>query len=83
MVRLREIPKSVRVEVPDVMAAAQALGLARHSRQLGRRVGELLETARDLRKQKRELDAASSLDRLEQLDRAIKETSTTLQDSRS
>ena len=76
---LEEIPKSVRVEVPDVMAAAQALGLARHSRQLGRRVGELLETARDLRKQKRELDAASSLERLEQLDRAIKETSTTLQ----
>ena len=76
---LEEIPKSVRVEVPDVMAAAQALGLARHSRQLGRRVGELLETARDLRKQKTELAEASSLDRLEQLDRAIKETSTTLQ----
>ena len=76
---LEEIPKSLRVEVPDVMAAAQALGLAQHSRQLGRRVGDLLERARDLRKQKTDLDVAPSPDRLEQLDLAIKEASTTLQ----
>ena len=76
---LDEIPKSLRVEVPDVMAAAQALGLAQHSRQLGRRVGDLLERARDLRKQKTDLDVAASPDRLEQLDLAIKEASTTLQ----
>ena len=76
---LEEIPKSVRVEVPDVVVAAQALGLARHSRQLSHRVGELLETARDLRKQKTDLDTAHSLDRLEHLDRTIKETSITLQ----
>ena len=76
---LEEIPKSLRVEVPDVMAAAQALGLAQHSRQLGRRVGDLLEGARDLRKQKTDLDVAPSPDRLKQLDLAIKEASTTLQ----
>ena len=76
---LEEIPKSLRVEVPDVMAAAQALGLAQHSRQLGRRVGDLLERARGLRKQKTDLDVAPSPDRLEQLDLAIKEASTTLQ----
>ena len=76
---LEEIPKSLRVEVPDVMAAAQALGLAQHSRQLGRRFGDLLERARDLRKQKTDLDVAPSPDRLEQLDLAIKEASTTLQ----
>ena len=76
---LEEIPKSVRAEVPEAMAAAQARGLARHSRQLGLRVGDLLEAARGLRKQKTDLDAALGPDRLEQLDGAIKDASTTLQ----
>ena len=76
---LEEASKRMRVEVPDVMAAEQVLGLAKHSRLLGRRVGDLLETARNLRQQKKNLDPAPSPDQLEQLDGAVKEVSTKLQ----
>ena len=76
---LKEASKRMRVEVPDVMSAEQVLDLAKHSRQLGRRVGDLLETAHNLRKQKKELAPAPSPDQLEQLDGAIKEAFTKLQ----
>ena len=76
---LEEASKSVRVAVPDVMDAEQALGLAKQSRRLGRRVGELLETARNLYKQKKKLGAAPSADQLKQLDGAVEEASTNLQ----
>ena len=80
---LAEGSKRVRVEVPDVMTAEQALALAKHSRLLARRVGDLLESSRNLRKQKKDLDPAPTPDQLEQLDIAVKEALSKLQAAES
>ena len=76
---IKEASGNVRVEVPEAMTAERALDLARHSRQLGHRVGELLKAVHDLRKQKTDLDPAPSPDQLEQLGGAVKEASSQLE----
>ena len=80
---LAEASKRVFVEVPDVMAAERALGLAKHARLLARRVGDLLESSRKLRKEKKDLAPAPTPDQLEQLDVAVKEAFSELEATES
>ena len=77
--RLRRLLGTYVSRFPEAITAERALDLARHSRQLGHRVGELLKAVHDLRKQKMDLDPAPSPDQLEQLGGAVKEASSQLE----